>query len=88
MTIGVVSAGLWVVAMQNNKNKKPTSSKSRYIQHLKNNSVKLQKNFFERIQHINVSDNYYNQVEVWEDLNQLSKMIHVVNTKISEHDKK
>ena len=86
MTIGVVSAGLWVVATQNNNKQK--SSKLRYIQHLKNNSVKLQKNFFERIQHINSNDNYYNQVEVWEDLNQLSKMIHVVNTKISEHDNK
>ena len=85
MTVGLIKISSRVVALQHNNNKNQNLSKSRHIQHLKNNSVKLQKSFFERVQHINSNDNYYNQVELWEDLNQLSKMIHHVNRKISEY---
>jgi hypothetical protein len=63
---------------------KKSDIQNNYHNRLKQNSVKLQKNFFDRIDHINSSESYYDQVDVWEDLNQLSKMIYVLNLKISK----
>lgn len=78
-----------VVCTSNPQQKmKKTNNKKIYHNQLKQNSVKLQKNFFDRIEHINSSESYYDQVDVWEDLNQLSKMIYIINLKIEKSKNK